>query len=435
MIEDANGNYTFPHDITCEEMFPDFTPDVVDYFCSVTTDATQTQNDTTLEFFEQVCCVDRTPVPVQDDSTMREAFNMICHSQNLTVDVENNICRQFEPYYMPPEPFTITPATYAIMSLLTPIGLLANLLIIMTVLRAKKLRTTTGFFICHLAIADLLCILSMMAYVIAHSQIELKHNFNVLMIFSSLDVFIGSASLLHVTAASVERAIAVAKPMVYPLILCKERAKKVILLIWAYCIVLFIACVARVFVKPIIYNSIIFYIAVCLSFGVPCILVLISYLNISIRALRNLQMEKRIERSLIIVSMLNDSQRRAPRYHHQIRELKLALNLTIMTAPFVFGWGYFMICNVYEEVTKTTLVGLKNWFLNMLPYLISCLNPITYLLFTKTLRKEAIKLVLKPFSKFRSLHHRRFSSTSLIFTSRNSRNSESSDARMVQREV
>ena len=430
MLEGASLNHSLlAGNITCETQFPSFTPDIFSVFCSFT----DQHNDTLLTTFHELCCKDR--MPNHDTGVLTKFVQDMCQSQNMTESMEGEVCNKMVHNYVP-EPFSITPATYVLMSLLTPIGLLANIIIIMTVLRAKKLRTTTGLFICHLAIADLLCIVSMVAYLIANSQTQLRYNFVALMIFSSMDVFIGSASLLHVTAASVERAIAVAKPMVYPLILCKERAKKVIALIWVYCTALFIACCARVFVKTVTYNAVIFFVAVILSFGIPCILVLISYINISIRALRNLQMEKRIERSLIIVSMLNNSSRKTPRYHHQIRELKLALNLTIMTAPFVFGWGYFMICNVYEEVTRTTLDGLKNWVLNMLPYLISCLNPITYLLFTKTLRKEAIKLVLKPFSKFRSLHERRFSSNLMVFSSsRSPRASDSSETRIIQREV
>ena len=429
MFEGASLNNSFlAGNQTCEASFPAFSPDLFGVLCSLT----GTHNDTLLESFHKLCCKNRTPN--HDTGALHKFVHDMCQSQNVTDPMQGEVCNKIINHHVP-EPFSITPATYVLMSLLTPIGLLANIIIIMTVLRAKKLRTTTGLFICHLAIADLLCIVSMVAYLIANSQTQLRTNFVALMIFSSMDVFIGSASLLHVTAASVERAIAVAKPMVYPLILCKERAKKVIALIWVYCTVLFIASCARVFVKTVTYNTVIFFVAVILSFGIPCVLVLISYINISIRALRNLQMEKRIERSLIIVSMLNNSTRKTPRYHHQMRELKLALNLTIMTAPFVFGWGYFMICNVYEEVTRTTLDGLKNWFLNMLPYLISCLNPITYLLFTKTLRKEAIKLVLKPFSKFRLLHERRFSSNLMVFSSRSPRASDSSETRIIQREV
>jgi 7 transmembrane receptor (rhodopsin family). len=430
MFPALESNNTFLSNVTCESVLPHFEPEFMDHLCTVT------KNDTSFEQFNQICCGD--PSPNSTQIPIIDIFRKLCHSGNTTAQMQGEVCNKIDlgPYEIP-DPFTVTPATYCLMSLLTPIGVLANLLIIMTVLRCKKLKTTTGFFICHLAIADLLCILSMVAYLIVNSQIELRQDVVALMVFSSMDVFIGSASLLHVTAASVERAIAVAKPMVYPLILSKERAKKVIMLIWLYCSLLFIACCVRVFVKTVTYNTVVFFVAVCLSFGIPCVLVLISYLNISIKALRNLQMEKKIARSLVIVSMLNDAPRKTPRYNHQIREIKLALNLTIMTAPFVLGWGYFMICNVYEEVARTNLEGLKNWFLNMLPYLISCLNPITYLLFTKTLRKEAIKLVLKPFGKFRSLHQRRFSSTSLIFTSsRSSRPSDSScEARMIQREV
>lgn len=430
------GNEGFNHTLsvetygTCEELLPQFTPDAISALCSISASA----NDTILKSFHKFCCVDRTPN--HDTTILQKIVTVMCESQGNMTGTQDEVCHKFGAQLVP-EPFTITPATYVLLSLLTPIGLLANIIIIMTVLRAKKLRTTTGLFICHLAIADLLCIIAMVAYMIANSQTQLRYNFVALMIFSSLDVFIGSASLLHVTAASVERAIAVAKPMVYPLILSKERAKKVIMMIWMYCAVVFIASCARVFIKTIAYNTAIFFVAVLLSFGIPCALVLISYINISIRALRNLRMEKRIERSLIIVSMLNNTTRKTPRYHHQMRELKLALNLTIMTAPFVLGWGYFMVCNVYEEVARTHLDGLKNWFLNMLPYLISCLNPITYLLFTKTLRKEAVKLVLKPFGKFRSLHERRFSSNLMVFNSSRCgpRSPDSSESQIIQREV
>lgn len=431
-----SGNDSVPFALspnaTCENVFTIAEPALMKILCDLTTNDTQRPS----MLFNTLCCTKQLEVADNTDHSIQQYFEKMCYSNNVTDEFRRNFCEIIP--FVPAEPFAISLISYILLSLLTPLGILANLLIVFTVLKCKKLKTTTGYFISNLAIADLFCILGMIVYLIARSQMDVQRNFTALLIFSSIDVSIGSASLLNVTAASVERAIAVAKPMVYPLILRKERAKKVIGLIWLYCLMLFTACCLRVVIKSSTYSSIIFYFAVSFSFFIPCILVLISYINISVKALNNLQMEKRIQRSMIAVAMLNEhkyqqhQQRKTSRSHPQARELKLALNLTVMTVPFVFGWGYFMVGNIYEEVTHTPLTGINNWFLNMLPYLISCLNPVTYLLFTKTLRKEAIKLLAKPFRKFTSLHNRRFSTNSLLLTvSRNSRTSESSETRIV----
>lgn len=429
------GNNSLPFNpsanATCEDMFPINVPHLLKLICKFTANDTREPS----LIFNTLCCAKK---DIATNHSIEDVFKKMCYSDNLAEDLRRDLC-EFIPF-VSTERLTISVFFSVLMSLLTPLGILANLLIVFTVLQCKKLKTTTGYFISNLAVADLFCILGMIVYLIVRFQMDVEMNYNALIIFSSIDVSIGSASLLNVTAASVERAIAVTKPMVYPLILRKERAKKVIGLIWLYCIILFAACCLRIVIKTNTYSSVIFFIAVSLSFFIPCVLVLISYINISAKALNNLQMEKRIQRSMIAVAMLNETkyqqhqnqQRKTSRSHPQIRELKLALNLTVMTVPFVFGWGYFMVVNIYEEITRTPLTGLHNWFLNTLPFLISCINPITYLLFTKTLRKEAIKLVAKPFRKFTSLHNRRFSTTSILLTStRNSRSSESSESRMI----
>ena len=341
--------------------------------------------------------------------------------------------KQFQDQYCVPNITDVVTSNYRVLSyiligLLSPIGFFANILILLTVYKVKRLRNTTGYFICNLAIADVLVIIQMIFFLILYDNgVMAKANNRVVKyIFPSLDVFLGSASLLHVTAVSIERGIAVSMPLKYPRYLSNKRALGVIRKIWLFCLGLFMLTVLRIWIVEPLYDSIVFYFAVTCSFFIPCILVLTSYSVIMVSALKNMKMEKKIRKVIVVISMIDTEnlEKVTSLRPARCREIKIALNVAIMTIPFVFGWGYFMVANVYEIEAKYLFKGFQNWLIAFLPFFVSCLNPLTYLLFTRTLRQSSWKILTRSviFNKaFRASYNRRESvvtSTSIVANDR-----------------
>lgn len=310
-----------------------------------------------------------------------------CHQFNVTTSTPGT---QIPRDYLPPIP------VYLLLVLLSPIGLTANSLIMVTVYKVKRLRNTTGYFICNLAFADILLILEVLLYFIVSFNMNVEKWPRRVKgyIFPSLDVFLASASLLLVTAVSIERGIAVARPLKYPRYLSEKRAKVLILCIWMYCFLLFVLGVLRIWITNTYYEKIFFYIAVTFSFFIPCIFVVTSYNIIVFSALKTMKMEKKICRALVAISLMNNDtseidQTSAPVRSNRCREIKVALKVTTLTCPFVCGWGYFMICNVYEHAAVYQFRGVANLMIIFLPFVVSSLNPLTYIMFTRTLRQSA----------------------------------------------
>uniref|UniRef100_A0A7M5X4L6 G-protein coupled receptors family 1 profile domain-containing protein n=1 Tax=Clytia hemisphaerica TaxID=252671 RepID=A0A7M5X4L6_9CNID len=214
-------------------------------------------------------------------------------------------------------------------------------------------------------------------------------------VFPTFDVVIGSSSLLHVTAVTIERGIAVSMPLRYPRYINGRTANRTIVIIWIYCLALLVMGLLRIPITSELYNSVFFFIAATLSFFIPCVLVLVSYGIIMVSAFKNIKMERRISKDIVLVATLEQDKidQATSMRPARFREIKIACNVALMTLPFVCGWGYFIGCTTYEIFSGHVLTGFQNWMIPFLPFIISCVNPLTYLMFTRSLRKNSIMLL------------------------------------------
>lgn len=340
------------------------------------------------EHFYNICCHLNHDIQFANTSHSENTTEEICkyyQSENVLLH------RQYCSHY-PEQRNDYLPFMYAVLIILSPLGLFANTLIMMTVYKVKRLRNTTGYFICNLAFADVLLIIDMLLFFIFDQTSAMSKTSSRVrkFIFPSIDIFLGSASLLLVTAVSVERGIAVARPLKYPRYLSEKRAKVLVLSIWIYCFLLLIFGVLRIWIKNQHYCKILFYITVTLSFFIPCIFVITSYNVIVFSALKTMKMEKKICKVIVAISILNDQKldQATTVRPNRCRELKVAVKVAALTIPFVCGWGYFMVSNVYELAASYRFQGMANVMILFLPYIIACLNPLTYLMFTRTLRQS-----------------------------------------------
>ncbi|XP_071440992.1 octopamine receptor beta-2R-like [Hetaerina americana] len=135
-----------------------------------------------------------------------------------------------------PAPWALVPAVVKGVALCAIIvaAVLGNLLVIVSVVRHRKLRVITNYFVVSLALADLLVALCAMTF---NASVELTGRwlFGPLMcdLWNSLDVYFSTASILHLCCISVDRYYAIVRPLEYPL--CVTRRTVVLALghVWA----------------------------------------------------------------------------------------------------------------------------------------------------------------------------------------------------------
>ncbi|XP_066933400.1 dopamine receptor 1-like [Clytia hemisphaerica] len=215
----------------------------------------------------------------------------------------------------------------------------------------------------------------------------------------TIDVFIGSSSLLHTTAVSIERGIAVSWPLKHLKYMNIGTAKRSISVIWIYCVVILVLGLLRIPITSEQYGSIFFFIAVTLSFLIPCVLFVISYGFILVSAFRNIGKAKSTKRKalptedLLPKNVAKNVNLATTASSVRFREIKVTLNVAIMTIPFVCGWGYFMARNVYAVLTRSFITGFQGWLISFIPFIISCVNPLIYIAFTRSLRMHSKKMI------------------------------------------
>lgn len=282
-----------------------------------------------------------------------------------------------------------TTALHIVVALVSPIGILANLLILIALQKAVRARNSaTLFYIRNLAVADLLNITGLILLLMTYNSNVvngLPYNCR-RFLFSSFDIFVGSASLLHITAVSMDRAFAVLYPIKHLSRATKSRATKTVIGLWVFSLQLLVLALLRIIIVEKSYVDFVYFYAVVLTFFIPCFLVINAYVAIIVTVIKtNFQ----LIRSNIRASSAATVQ--TSRY----REIKLAFNVIIIIIPYVCGWGYFMILTMYEQAHDVVFTGLLDWFTVALPFLVSCINPLIYLLCTASLKKYSIRLLRK----------------------------------------
>ncbi|XP_020712470.2 octopamine receptor beta-1R-like isoform X1 [Athalia rosae] len=121
----------------------------------------------------------------------------------------------------------------SVMSFIILCALFGNLLVIVSVMRHRKLRVITNYFVVSLALADMLVAIFAMTF---NASVELsgKWLFGYFMcdVWNSLDVFFSTVSILHLCCISVDRYYAIVQPLDYPLIMTNLRLGTMLSVVW-----------------------------------------------------------------------------------------------------------------------------------------------------------------------------------------------------------
>eukprot|EP00794_Sanderia_malayensis_P009958 gene9958-10978_t len=276
-------------------------------------------------------------------------------------------------------------------------GIIGNGLIIAAVVKLRSLKTPTNYMISNLAVADLIVMFGMVLFLIMDAfMVGLPDNLHVYF-FPSIDIFVASASIMSLAAVSFDRGLAVTKPLHYERLFYRKRALHIIIGIWSYASFIFTASMLRCKFTAVAYANIVLTIAYICGFVIPLVIVAIAYTVILITTVRVIKVSRQLELSVNRASSFThpNNERRQRTNHVQLREAKVALNFMLILVPFLVGWGFYFGTFWSEHIQSTSInkSHLYEWFLLVIPWFISSVNPIVYILFTRLLRQGCKKLL------------------------------------------
>lgn len=108
-----------------------------------------------------------------------------------------------------------------------------NLLVMVSVMRHRKLRIITNYFVVSLALADMLVAMFAMTF---NTSVQVTRTwvFGYFMcdVWNSLDVYFSTSSILHLMCISLDRYYAIVKPLKYPIIMTKKVVAYMLLACW-----------------------------------------------------------------------------------------------------------------------------------------------------------------------------------------------------------
>ncbi|XP_017041075.1 octopamine receptor beta-2R [Drosophila ficusphila] len=120
-----------------------------------------------------------------------------------------------------------------VMLLIIIAAICGNLLVIISVMRVRKLRVITNYFVVSLAMADIMVAIMAMTFNFS-VQVTGRWNFSPFLcdLWNSLDVYFSTASILHLCCISVDRYYAIVKPLKYPISMTKRVVGIMLLNTW-----------------------------------------------------------------------------------------------------------------------------------------------------------------------------------------------------------
>lgn len=133
---------------------------------------------------------------------------------------------------------TTTTASFAVL------GTFGNVMILLTILRNSSLQTTTDLFICSLAFADLIVTSTrqpLMIFDLYHIERIVNRDADSNNVFRLIGYVSTPASLACMFAVTIDRFIAIKRPLQYSMIMTKKRAMFIIIVCWVLAVLAAVA--------------------------------------------------------------------------------------------------------------------------------------------------------------------------------------------------
>ncbi|CAJ0575431.1 unnamed protein product, partial [Mesorhabditis spiculigera] len=125
-------------------------------------------------------------------------------------------------------------STISVLTVLVVVVVLGNAMVIAAVLLRRRLRSATGLLILSLAFADLLVGTVILPFSIANEVLSEYWIFGQTWctMWVTMDIWMCTASIYNLVAISIDRYIAIIKPLNYPMLVTKFRARCIVAFIW-----------------------------------------------------------------------------------------------------------------------------------------------------------------------------------------------------------
>ncbi|KAG7502861.1 trace amine-associated receptor 13c-like, partial [Solea senegalensis] len=287
-------------------------------------------------------------------------------------------------------PYVETMLTYIVLSCITILTVILNLLVIISISHFKQLHTTTNLLLLSLAVADFLVGLLQMPLLLLHNQGCWFLGDIMCVVHYFLAALVISVSLGSMVLISVDRYIAICNPMFYTTRVTLTRVTLCVCLCWICSSVQSIISVLylRVFVTPDIYNTcygscvvvvgfVEGLVAMIATFLGPILVISVLYLRVFVvavsqaRAMRSHVAVVTVERSQTVKAMKS--------------EIKAARTLGIVIIVFLLcSCPYYC----FAAAAETTSLGASSSVIMLwLVYLNSTFNPVIYVFFYPWVRK------------------------------------------------
>jgi len=119
------------------------------------------------------------------------------------------------------------------MSIIIVCAVLGNLLVVVSVVRHRRLRVLTNYFVVSLAVADILVAIMAMPF---NASVELTgewlFGYRMCDLWNSFDVYASTVSILHLCCISIDRYMAIVRPLDYPRVVKKKRVVVMLCHVW-----------------------------------------------------------------------------------------------------------------------------------------------------------------------------------------------------------
>ena len=220
--------------------------------------------------------------------------------------------------------------------------------------------------------------------------------------------------MLNVFCVSADRAIAVTYPLRYERIVTKRRALIITITIMCYSLCLLVLGLARS-INPSLpekgsnmpvsntYHRVVDYICYG-NFFIAILGTIFCYTLIFLIVFHKLKGSRKLERLMSSTRYafneetgVQESQEKKRSRSILFREIKVTGNIMIIVFPFTAGWTFFVGTNFYEDTFHYVQSITYNLFMIIVPWLLSVLNPIIYLMVNRQLRQTLCKTVKKLF--------------------------------------
>lgn len=260
--------------------------------------------------------------------------------------------------------------SFSFLLLIMTATLVGNSLVILAFKRNAKIRTKTNYFVVSLAAADILVALVSMpiwaAYLMASAVLEQ----GLLKIWTFMDILCGVASIINLTAISIERYFCISYPLNYHTTMTSRKAITTIIIIWIFSIIMSSLKIVLWTLPPPKYELIV----VISCFFIPLIIMCVSY--------RFIFKVARYQARQIAL-MINGNVRN----FLLASEMRAAKTLAVVMGAFVISWGPFFIINMVWGFCGTCITVESVVVAKWMHYTNSVFNPIVYSCMNKEFRK------------------------------------------------